>query len=118
MVVAGPGREQLRGAVCRTLAHSRMAEACKAFSRGNHKLSRFLDTPANPALSEIGRAFLHLQEKRHRADYDTVVELTWDDAVDEFALALKTFTGWTSIKDTEDARVFLVALLLWKDLRD
>lgn len=98
--------------------HDRMANACKAFLSERHKLSKHLSASPPPELLNIGRAFLQLQEARHRADYDTSLEFTREAASDNFRLALRVFLDWEKVKDTEDARVFLVALLLWKDLRD
>ena len=118
MFIEGPGREQLRAAVRRTFGHDRMASACKAFLSGRHKLSKFLSASPPPELTKLSNVFVQLQEARHRADYDTSARFTQKDAQSCFYSALDAFSFWRAIRDSEDARVFLVALLLWKDLRD
>lgn len=95
-----------------------MANACKAFLTDRHKLSKFLSATPPPELANISRTFLLLQEARHRADYDTSIEYTLKVAIATFRSAYDLFEDWEKVRNTEDARVFLVALLLWKDLRD
>lgn len=118
MFVAGPERETLRAAVRRAFAHNRMADACHAFQQERHKLSKVLSAPRSSELTRICRGFLHLQEARHRADYDTSIQYSREDAELLNTTAIEVFEDWVKIRHTEDARVFLVALLLWKDLRD
>ena len=116
--ISGQGRDELRAAVRRTFAHTRMAEASNAFVRGKHKLSPLLSQSPSSELESVGSAFVYLQDRRHRADYDTSMRFTLFDALLCLVSAHRLFVDWDKIKETEDARVYLVALLLWKDLRD
>ena len=118
MIISNPEDLELRAAVRRTFVHARMADACRAFLRDRHKLSGLLTAPTAPELRELCQAFLYLQETRHRADYDTSVQFSKDDAIRAVIKALDCFVFWARLSRTEDARVFLVALLLLKDLRD
>lgn len=118
MLIEGSQREGLRAAVRRAFTHTRMADACKAFMRDRHKLSALISSSPSQELRWVCQSFLELQEERHRSDYDTSASISYDDAFDALIVAVSAFTFWQSVRDTEDARVFLVALLLWKDLRD
>lgn len=116
--ISGQQSDALRAAVRRTFVHGRMMEACHAFVRGKHKLSHLLSSSPPPELQAVCQTFIDLQEARHRADYDTSFTQDWRDAALSFSATEKAFQQWSLIRNTEDARVFLVALLLWKDLRD
>lgn len=116
--VPGAGRDGLRAAVSRAFAHLRMADACRAFCRDGHKLTCHLSGAVPIELKHVASGFIDLQEQRHRADYDTSIQFEALDAIRANWLARQIFGHWSKIQHSEDARVFLVALLLWKDLRD
>lgn len=90
--------------------------------------SRYLQTPLQkPLAALIGTAtsadlrlviltFIQLQEARHSADYDlgsiwtrTKTQLLVDMTRDAFA-------AWQRIRRTSEANVFVLSLLMWKNL--
>lgn len=117
----------LRGRTQRALDHGEMARAAKLFIQANefakdHGLPSDVG-PLNPVsmkLARIAGNFRDLQQARYIADYDVedagkVVNYFW--ASEYVAEAEQVFMDWEDEKDTENAKVFLTALMLagkWK----
>jgi len=67
-------------------------------------------------LQEISRAFIRLQEERHRADYDLSRPFSRVEAAELVELAGTAIASWPAIADDDAARLYLVLLLTWKSL--
>lgn len=118
-----PGQPaRLRHQVRRAFNHANMKKVCEQFSYVDiSKLApstRVLITaPIEPNLALIADSFVVLQEERHRADYDTWESFSRVDALHKIYLAERAITAWDAVKNSQNASVFLAALLLhgiWK----
>ena len=99
----------------RAFVHAEMKEVCSKFASGNPKnLQSLLPDKPHPDLITVAKAFVDLQEARHRADYDLSRAVSRQDAIDRIKIAQNAFHAWNSIRNTPDAAVFLSALLLGK----
>jgi hypothetical protein len=93
-----------------------MKQAANAFN--SRTLPSHVGVILSPAiaapLTAVARTFVHLQEERHKADYD--VSDTFDRSRVQGLIkeAEQLFADWDSIRDSDDARVFLSALIFWK----
>jgi hypothetical protein len=117
----------LRGRTQRALDHGEMAKAAKHFIHAG-KFAKDYGLPGDVGplapvsmkLARIAGNFRDLQQARYIADYDVVdarkvVNFVW--ASEYVAEAEQLFLDWEDEKDTENARVFLAALMLggkWK----
>lgn len=59
--------------------------------------------------------FIRLQEARHSADYDLSSQWTRANAEHNVNLGRDAFNAWTKIKRSEEANLFILALLNWKN---
>jgi uncharacterized protein (UPF0332 family) len=122
-LISGSERDGLRALVARGFAHADMSRASKAFSSGHGGLPPQLrslvgqpqDFPAD--LARIAATFHELQQIRHTADYDTAYRLTRGEVLAIVDAAERAFTDWRQVRNTEAARVYLVALLMWERWR-
>lgn len=69
-------------------------------------------TPRAP--SDVAKAFVDLQEARHRADYDLTRDFEQEEARERVDQARTAFETWERIKDTDDAHLYLACFLLYK----
>ena len=119
-MLAGNGseRKELRGYVARAFDHYEMAEACKGFAGGNLNkgLKPCLQLPISTNLKDIAATFQSLRQSRHDADYNILQRPKKTDARQAVRDAERVFKLWENIKGSEEARLFLLALLL--DERD
>lgn len=76
--------------------------------------------PAIRAPSQELRTFAldlrELQEFRHRADYDLFERVPKFAASDAVARAADAIERWSRLRDRDEARAFLLACLLWRNL--
>ena len=110
----------LRGTVRRAFSHVEMRQAAAGFASGNlsPKLDAVLDAGTVPQeLRRFAETFVNLRADRHVADYDWNARFTRSQAADIVAATEKAFVDWEVIRKTEPARVFLVALLLLRSIR-
>jgi hypothetical protein len=118
IVVAAGGSKRLRERVQRTFDHGTMREVCK--SLGDGQVPRFLDQivqPIPPEIIEVAKTFVDLQAARHVADYDMSSPHDRLTALEKIKQAESAFGVWSKVRQTEEARAFLIALLLSKQLR-
>lgn len=103
----------------RTLEHTAMKEAARSFESGNisASLKPMVRLPLPAALISVARSFSQLQEERHTADYDLSKRLDRAQAQNAVARADQLFIDWMTVRTTDEARVFLIALLLYKQLK-
>ena len=111
-LVAG---SRLRPAVARSFEHQAVraaAEAVGAVSRkptGAHWFRPHLNDPISPELSFICDMFIDLQERRHKADYDTGATFTRLQAGGAVGLARHTQLLWPQQRNTHNAHAFILA---------
>lgn len=124
-LVAGGGRQQLRNAMARAFAHSEMVAACKAFAKQSatsHSVKDCLRV-ALPSgtisddLRKLATAFVDLQQARHEADYDPSAAFTRQHALGLVAQVEAAFDSWKRIRNSVEADVFRVALLIHQSIR-
>lgn len=113
-----PTPHGLRGRSQRALEHGTMKKAMASFLTAD-SVKRLPETVRVPCtfsrdLAEIAQTFAELQDARQLADYDVVdaegiVSLSWaSDCLDR---ARRTFEAWDRAKATDEAALFLAALV-------
>lgn len=106
----------LRGLVKRAFEHGRMREVCKKVNGGgslNQAAMGLLEpaTRLSAQLRSVTRSFVVLQEARHIADYDLSQSLSRAYARSLLVEARSALTNWRAVSGTEEANVFLAAML-------
>ena len=106
----------IRPIIARAFDHGQMKQACSVFA--NKQLPENLKSIVPSILSSsdlqlVAKAFVKLQESRHRADYDTRSNrgFTRHDADAEIRRARVAFETWERIRNEDAAGLFLLALL-------
>ncbi len=117
---AGNDRAGLRGSIARAFVHGTMKEVARQFSTGT--ISPKLRTGLNgqPLQAEIVRVadgFIHLQEARHAADYDTARPLKRGEALVSVRIAERAFEDWRRVRKSAQADSFLAGLLVFSHMR-
>jgi hypothetical protein len=104
----------LRFQVGRAFGHGEMKSACSQFAKSNgpDSLAHVLTTPLDPKLNNVAAAFVSLQELRHRADYNLMEPFAKLEAAAAISLAKSAFDDWKDVRQSQNAKVFLAALLL------
>ncbi len=102
--------------IARSLAHTEMKEVCIPVSRGTRvpALDGLLAAGFSPELRRVAQAFVTLQAERHRADYDLLATFNRLETLGLLAEATLAFENWNRVQDTDEANVFLSALLFAK----
>ncbi len=67
--------------------------------------------PIREKLGLVARAFVELQQARHRADYDIEEPLDASDALHLVEQAISAFHVWNEVKDAGLAQDYLYSLL-------
>lgn len=114
---ACPGSPRgLRERVQRALAHETMKQAANAFQAANlpRHVASVARSPVAQEIVAIAASFVLLQEARHKADYDLTEQFDRTRVQALVNEAEQVFRLWGQIRDTDDARVFLAALMFWK----
>jgi hypothetical protein len=107
----------LQALIARTYNHGDMKRISTFFAndrrpRALQPVSGVYATP--PELKNVAQTFLDLQEARHEADYNLAHQLTRRRALALAQQVQQAFADWNQVKRTDDARVYLACLLLWK----
>ena len=111
----------LRERTQRVLGHSQMLNVAKAFSQqGKNKVDCLpkgfvLPAPISQELASVSNGFKDLQEARHTADYDVLKQYNPGDELALVQQAEKIFRDWSTEKSSQNAAVFLAALIFGKD---
>jgi hypothetical protein len=98
-----------------------MLKVAKAFSQAGAKRAKdlpddiVLPDPVSRELASISNSFKELQEARHTADYDVLQRLDPAYAPTLVQQAEKIFEDWKTEKNSNNAPVFLAALIFGKD---
>lgn len=108
----------LSGRCQRVLEHRAMKNAMASFLTPNsvEKLSKDIAVPCafSQDIAMIANAFAELQDERHLADYDVVdaegkVGLRW--ASENLDKAKLLFEAWSRAQSTDEAKLFLAAVI-------
>ncbi len=115
-LIAGDAKKPLRQQVQRAFDHGAMRQCCRAFSGGAlpAAIAPLSPVPVSPELRLVAQAFVTLQDARHIADYDVAISYSRSYAVSLIDVTEAAFAAWRAIRTTDEARVFLVSLLLWR----
>lgn len=100
-----------RSVLARTFEHGKMKTACVGL------LQRIKSGDMPSELLIVARAFIDLQEQRHRADYDNSKQWSSSGVLEVLAEATEAFQAWTAIRDGEAAQDFLLLLFVPKPPR-
>ena len=98
----------------RALGHTPMRKVCEAvvdgrLARGKEQL---LPVGFSAEFRQIAKAFVDLQEARHLADYDLGSPHDRASVLLSVEQAREAITSWRAVRGTDEAHVFLTALLL------
>jgi uncharacterized protein (UPF0332 family) len=105
----------LRARVARSFDHKVMNKVCQEYgsstpnNTGQYVTSTGYVIPSQ--IREIARAFVTLQEFRHRADYNTAVTVAHGEADTEVTRAEVAFLDWAAVQADPAADTFLAELL-------
>lgn len=113
--IRGKDRAGLRLVVTRSFEHGEMKKAASSFSGGSppHVLAAALPpSGVPPALKQLARSFMELQQARHDADYNLSRAFTRQETLDLVSQAEQAFLDWRAVDGTAAGDTFLVALLL------
>lgn len=110
---APPG---LRERASRAFSHGEMKQTCYRFltKRIVEDLAPLLHTGVSPEVLSIAETFVKLQEQRHLADYDVGISFTRADTLASVVETRRVFADWKLIRETNEATVFLAAILFGK----
>lgn len=120
--VSPPTPSGMSGKIQRLLNHGIMLKAANVFTSQNNfkNFSSKLGVSCVylPDLAIVAKVFEELQDARHTADYDavdtkSVIDRSW--ALDYLKNAKLAFEAWNRVKATDEARLFLVALIFNTD---
>ena len=107
-----PLREQL----ARGFDHSRMKSASNAFAntdRQNPWVALFGAPPVlPPAIRQVARTFVQLQEERHEADYDLAKTFTRSEVLTTITRARTAMASWKTVKGSPEADAYLLAMIV------
>lgn len=106
----------LRPLLQRALVHGDMRAASRSFAGGTLPVALQALTGLTPELRRVAEVFVLMQERRHRADYDLQGRFVRREALDLIAHVDDAFRAWAMVRDRQEALLYLVALLSWKQL--
>jgi hypothetical protein len=110
---AGPAG--LRERVQRSLQHTSMKAAANAFQSNSlpARIAPLIPGPIPAPLISVARGFVRLQDERHNADYDLADQFDRNRVQGLIREAERVFRDWEAVRSTDEARVFLAALMFW-----
>ena len=107
-----PGR---KAGIQRWFSHSETKKVCQIFlASGFPKPASLAGLELSPALRVVAQNFARLQEAGHKADYDLSTSWTRLSALQQVNLANDVLAAWQTPRGTEEANIFILALVLWK----
>lgn len=115
-LVSGAAYGHLRALTGRAYEHGTMKRASRAFSSGGlpPDLDKVLSGGTPSGIRKIAGVFVDLQDARHSADYDVTLKLTRQEVQALVGQVEQAFQAWQTVRVDPAARVYLTALLLWK----
>jgi len=116
------GKEPLRQLVGRGFNHTAMRDASAEMFKGTPRdlLKPFwprYGVSTNLTLQKLARAFVNLQQKRHRADYDLSQPFALDEADALLQEARRAINDWETLQknDPEIAQFYALSLFCWNN---
>ena len=120
VVVASGNLTVMQPLVARSLEHGVMKAIAKSFASGwgglPTKLKPRFTNPISADLILVVTTFVQLQQQRHEADYNVEERFLRADTTRLIKDAQAAFDAWKRIRRTNEARQFLLCLLLGKSL--
>ena len=109
--------EHINHRVQRWLDHGEMKKVCRRFlaNQLTNPLADLIGQTASEQMQAVARTFVLLQDARHSADYDLSWSVTRSEASQLIGAAWDAFEAWDEIRNTAEANIFLLSLLLWKN---
>jgi hypothetical protein len=113
----------LRPRIQRAFVHADMRSACASIIslnkaspqvQSSDATGKLLTFPLDPLMVLVLQSFIELQEARHAADYDFSKTYVRLDTVNQVEAAKEAFACWAKVRSSDNARVFLSAMLLRK----
>ncbi len=105
----------LHDRLARAFDHRRMKEASSTLLRELGSPQRTAvpesDHPHRASLSRVARAFVELQDARHKADYDVGEEFEPAEASNAVEQARQAFAAWMEVREESIAQPYLYSLL-------
>ena len=101
----------------RAINHGDLKKVAAWFSSGSLPAPLTLTALLSADIRLVAQACSQIQQARHQADYDTTARFTRQDVLLLVRNAAQTFAIWRRIRSTEEARAFLLLLLVtdrWK----
>jgi hypothetical protein len=92
-----------------------MRLVCSAMLDSRSRLRNVFKLIPSSDLMLVADSFNRLQDSRHEADYDVSIKLDRGEAALSVQSAKVAFVAWKRIRNSEEANVFLLALLMKKD---
>jgi len=104
---------ELGARIGRSFVHGEMKQVCRSIMDGkpSQALAELVRQGFPSDLVFVARTFVLLQEARHSADYDLAADLLRTEALYYFQQASDAFAAWHRVRKTDEATVFLAALL-------
>ncbi len=115
-LISGGAQASLRALTARAYDHGTMRQASRVFASGGlpPTLVAILPQGVPPKIGKIAEVFVSLQDVRHRADYDLTLKLTRREAQAFIGQVDRAFHVWQTVREDPAARVYLAALLFWR----
>ena len=94
-----------------------MKRICREFASPqlNRPLHDLLDSGVSDDMQRLAASFIQLQEARHNADYDLDYIVSWEQTREFIELSVRAIGAWERIRQTAEANIFILSLLLWKN---
>jgi len=113
--------EGFRTLMWRAFSHGVMYDAAKTFAGGTLPkiVTRSVGSlTVHPDLKALSQLFLDAQDQRHQADYDMTIRFVRAEVEGLIDRIEQAFARWPGIQNQNSSRLFLMALLLWKQVKD
>ena len=116
-LIAPNVRTETNHRIQRWFEHAEMKRVCGRFlsARLDKPLLDLIGDTASPSLRNVAQSFITLQEARHSADYDLSFSVPSAEARQLVLLAVGAMNSWDNIKDSAEANIFVLSLLMWKN---
>lgn len=112
--------QTLRLQTMRAFAHRDMKNVCMGSAgraKQSEKVAQMLLLPVEEEIRTVAEIFVELYEARHAADYDRSARIDRLNVLKATAKMEEAFTAWETVRTSQNAGVFLAALMLdkaWK----
>jgi hypothetical protein len=116
-VIAPHVSKEVNHRIQRWFDHSEMKKICGRFLKESldQPLLGLIGQTASSDLQLVCRMFIELQEARHDADYNLNSNLNPQRTIQYVGSAQAAIYAWQRIRQTAEANIFILSLLLWKN---